>query len=214
MEKEKTVGTGKPPTITPPVVGKTATEQGIAKKKVEAAPAVPPTPKIPSVVVDFKRCKEELRGKTTLPEDTIHKVNDKRSLAIYPVLVSVISKFIEGEKLDVPVIIPRKTVLNSFCIESKLTPINCKKENKTENATISTYGIVPKFEDTFESGDVKIYKLFAFLRHPILTAKTWVVVKYGTYLVVMSPTMFMQFTAGKLLEDMDVKLVGESKKSA
>lgn len=197
----------------PAVTSATVTEQKTAKKKAVTVPATPPVQKEPSVTVDFKRCKEDVTGKATLPENTAFKVNDKKTLLVHGLLVSAINGIIGTEKLDKPLIISRKSILNAFCIANKVTPLNCKKENKTENATVSTYGVVPVFEDTFPSGDLNTYKLFGFLRNPILTSKNWVAVKYGTYLVIMNPIQYALFDAGKLLEDVEVKLIGEVKKS-
>lgn len=214
MEQKKTTVVSEA-TVKPPIVASAVvTEQKTAKTKAVTASAVPPEPKIPTIIVNFKRCKEDLVGRATLPEDTVYKVNDQRTLTVHPLLVASIESLIKGEKLDAPVIVPRKSVLFAFCVANKITPIFSKKENKTENATVSTYGNVPQFNDTFPSGDQNTYKLFGFLRHPILTTKNWVAVKYGTYLVVMNPTMYAQFVSGKILEDIEVKLVGEYKKPA
>jgi hypothetical protein len=196
--------------VKPNVVEKTATTVESAKvKKADAAKAKAPEPKVPSITVNFKIAADGINGKTALPEDQKFKVNDTRGeILLHPLFVSVINGILNGNKLDKPVIIPRKSILNKFCITNKLTPINCKKENKTENATVATYGVVPLFTDTIKSADQNVYRLFGFLRYPLIETKNWVAVKYGTYLIVMSLKMYADLKAGTLTADEDVILVG------
>jgi hypothetical protein len=193
------------PVVTEQTVGTTGKAQ--PTKKVDATP---PEPKIPSLKVDFSKMYESLtHGKAEMPVEEIFKVNDVISFNVHDVLEHAVNQAIsksinKGEKL--PVIVSRQLVLNNMCLVKNIYPLPCKKVNKEENATTSTYGVVPYNEQSFDVGGTT-YRLFGFLKYPVLRTAKWVAVKYLTYLVVMTSADFEAVIGKKLTEDKEIELI-------
>jgi hypothetical protein len=205
MSNEETKKSGiKPATVATAKTG----SQTTAAKPAQAASATPPAPVIPSLKVDFKIAHETLQGKKEAPVELVLKTTGGKEVGIAASMTQALTECIKGQKLDKPFVISRKALLNAFCIQQKLTPAPSKRDNKNENKTVTTYGVVPKFDDGFEV-DGDNYRLVAFLKHPIVIAGDAVAVKYGIYFVVMSAASYKAFSEGKMLDDAELTIVGQ-----
>lgn len=161
--------------------------------------------------VDFKKAYEAVARKKELPVDVKFVVGAKEIMlhsSFTGVLASIIVEK-KGDEVELPLIVSRRALLELFCGINEISPLPCKRSNKTENKANATYGNVPEFEAKFDSNDTHTYKLLGGLSYPIIRAdeQGFVAIKYDTYYIVMTPDMYEQVSKGVKLEDVNVSII-------
>lgn len=175
-------------------VAATLTPAKKSRKKAEKAPVVETVvaPTVPMLKVNgLKVADVASKNPREMAVDTTFVVGQK-SIALHTSLDTVISELVEGKDLNTPVAIPRKTILNRFCIANSITPLPCKQSNKTENKTTSTYGHVPEFADKFDVAGAT-YQTLGFLKFPLVRTANWTAIKHDVYLLVMTEATYQLF---------------------
>jgi hypothetical protein len=182
----------------------------VEQQTVSTEPAVVAKPV--TLSVDFKKAYEESNGKKELPKELKFHTDGQKEINLLSAFTDAFStSLVNGGVTGVdqlPVVVSRMKVLNTFCILNEITPKFSVRVNKNENKTETTYGQVPQFADTFIVDGLN-YRILGFLKYRVVRMENMVAVKIGINFLVMSTEMYdTQFVKGLLLNDVDVTVVG------